>query len=460
MPRVRRGPSMPGLVRVQVEPRQAELAPGATAQLQVRIVNGTGIVDQFTVVVVGVDERLTPSPEQVSLLPNRESTVQVTLAVPREQPPPAGTRVIGVKVTSVADPSVASVEEVALTISAVPAATLSVEPQRVRGGRSGRFMVGVANRGNLTLRMGLRREDPEQAVRFRFAPPTLDVPLDGRARATLQVSASRPLMGPAVQRVLTIHAESDPVQLTGTVTFLQRSRVASGMLRALAGVAGVAVIGGAILGASLIMNSSKTKALVPTTAAGGTGPGPVTTTTVGASATTRPATTASLPSTGPPPASTSPATPTTATGPTTPTSATSPTGSTDLSDIQPQDCLPYAPASLRIVDEGASGWLLTDGFSRMNVLNNQADAQAALAMTQRHTAQCFIGRDNTRPNRADYIVEYWSGDSGRQTAIGQQDCIRYSTSTLSIVNEGTSGWLLTDGASRMLILDNQQDASN
>src|SRR6266536_4119812 len=96
----------------------------------------------------------------------------------------------------------------------------------------------------------------------------------------------------------------------------------------------------------------------------------------------------------------------------------------------------------------------------MNVLDNQADAQAALAMTQRHTAQCFIGRDNTRPNRADYIVEYWSGDSGRQTAIGQQDCIRYSTSTLSIVNEGTSGWLLTDGASRMLILDNQQDASN
>ncbi len=69
--------------------------------------------------------------------------------------------------------------------------------------------------------------------------------------------------------------------------------------------------------------------------------------------------------------------------------------------------MPYNPANLRIVNEGTSGWLLTDGVSRMLMLNDEADAKDALALAKRYTNQCFIGRDNTRPNRQDYIVDYW-----------------------------------------------------
>jgi hypothetical protein len=74
-----------------------------------------------------------------------------------------------------------------------------------------------------------------------------------------------------------------------------------------------------------------------------------------------------------------------------------------------EDCLPYDPENLSIVDEGASGWLLTDGRSRMEVLDNRADAEAALALARRHTDQCFIGRGNNREDRLLYIVEYWEG---------------------------------------------------
>lgn len=148
------------------------------------------------------------------------------------------------------------------------------------------------------------------------------------------------------------------------------------------------------------------------------------------------------------------------TRPPTSTPPADPGGSGGLDDIQPKDCLPYVAANLSIVDEGASGWLLTDGMSRMEILDNQADAERALALAQRHTAHCFIGRDNTRANRADYIVEYWAGDSGRNTVIQQPDCIAYRTATLSTVDEGATGWLLTDGASRMVILDSERDAGN
>jgi hypothetical protein len=122
--------------------------------------------------------------------------------------------------------------------------------------------------------------------------------------------------------------------------------------------------------------------------------------------------------------------------------------------------LPYNSAALFIVDEGASGWLLTDGGSRMLVLDTQADANDALALAQRHTAHCFIGRGNSRPNRRDYVHEYWTGESGFLTHIAQRDCISYNRDQLQIVDEGASGWLLTDGSSRMIILDNEFDAQN
>jgi hypothetical protein len=122
------------------------------------------------------------------------------------------------------------------------------------------------------------------------------------------------------------------------------------------------------------------------------------------------------------------------------------------------DCISYDPHKLRIVNEGAAGWLLTDGRSRMLMLDNESDARKALALAKRYTKQCFIGRDNTKPNRKDYIVQFWEGSSGISTNLGKEDCIGYNPQNLRIVDEGSKGWLLTDGRSRMLMLANQEDA--
>jgi hypothetical protein len=136
------------------------------------------------------------------------------------------------------------------------------------------------------------------------------------------------------------------------------------------------------------------------------------------------------------------------------------TSSAPIIPIQNPDCLPYNPDNLSIINEGASGWLLTDGVSRMLILDNQTDAQNALALAQRHTEHCFIGRDNTRSNRLSYIVEYWDGSSGENTTISNEDCINYNENNLSIVDLGATGWRITDGFSAMLILDNLDDAND
>jgi len=72
------------------------------------------------------------------------------------------------------------------------------------------------------------------------------------------------------------------------------------------------------------------------------------------------------------------------------------------------DCIPYDPATLRLTDEGAAGWLLerADG-ARFRQFDNRADAEAGLAVAKAHSSLCYIGRANKRQNRHDYVMEFW-----------------------------------------------------
>jgi hypothetical protein len=70
-----------------------------------------------------------------------------------------------------------------------------------------------------------------------------------------------------------------------------------------------------------------------------------------------------------------------------------------------------------IVEEGPSvevsdGYLLTDGNLKIQLLDNKEDAHNALRVARRYTYLGFIGRENNRRNRYDYITQYWGGNSG------------------------------------------------
>jgi len=126
--------------------------------------------------------------------------------------------------------------------------------------------------------------------------------------------------------------------------------------------------------------------------------------------------------------------------------------------IPAEDCIPYNPASLSIIDQGANGWLLTDGTIAMRLFDTQADAQLGLQVAQAHTQQCFIGRSNTRPEHSRYVWEYWQGDSGLGIVLPDNDCLTHNPATLSVIDQGANGWLVTDGASVIKLFDTQGDA--
>jgi hypothetical protein len=111
-----------------------------------------------------------------------------------------------------------------------------------------------------------------------------------------------------------------------------------------------------------------------------------------------------------------------------------------------------------VVSDRSAGWVLTDGSTNLLTLDNESDAQRALALARRHKSHCFLGRGNTRPNRSDYIIEYWEAPTGAPTVIDAEDCVRYDPAALRIAESGAQGFVLTDGRSRLLAADTQKDA--
>jgi hypothetical protein len=124
-----------------------------------------------------------------------------------------------------------------------------------------------------------------------------------------------------------------------------------------------------------------------------------------------------------------------------------------------EDCISYDPNTLAIQDMGAQGWRLISSTSILSLFDNETDANLGLQMARAHNQQCFIGRDNSRPNRDDYIFEYFKGDSGLGVAIPDDDCIGYTPANLAI-QEGTQGWQLVEGPRLMFTFDTQADAQD
>jgi hypothetical protein len=224
---------MPRSIGVVVEPGQLQIDPGSSAQLRVRVVNRSKVVDQFIVVVLGLDERMTPQPQRLGLFPDQEDTATFDLAVPGTQAPPAGPRIIAVRVTSQDDMRLSRVEEVTLTIGAAPAADLKVQPTRIRGGSSGRFAVVVNNEGNVPVQLALRGEDDADEVRFEFDPPLVEVAPGTTVETYGRVRAHRAFSGPEQQRPITVFGEGGPMPLAARATFAQRSWVGSRLLQGL-----------------------------------------------------------------------------------------------------------------------------------------------------------------------------------------------------------------------------------
>ncbi len=121
-------------------------------------------------------------------------------------------------------------------------------------------------------------------------------------------------------------------------------------------------------------------------------------------------------------------------------------------------CDPYNAAALTALPT-ADYWTLFDGQQLLLSMATQTDASNAVALAQRYSTLCFIGRDNARANREAYITQYWKDPTGVATTISPEDCTPYATANLQVVNLGATGWAVSDGTRQLLLLDNQADAN-
>ncbi len=131
----------------------------------------------------------------------------------------------------------------------------------------------------------------------------------------------------------------------------------------------------------------------------------------------------------------------------------------DVYDVITRDEIVYNPRALRIVDMGAKGWLLTDGTSRIKMLDNREDARNALRVARRYTRMGFVGRDNPRAKQIDYITEYWAGNSGLPwEPLTKLDVMPYNPTNVVAEDIETAGWQLKEGNLGMKLAHDLNDA--
>lgn len=429
-------------VRATLADPVTAVTPGSPGSTTLSVYNAGTRVEGFTITVSGPAAVWTVvEPPELSVYPEQTGAVTLRFAPPRASSCPAGHAWYVVRLDSTVHRGLVVTANGAAAVAAYHEVTAELVPPTGSGRGTTKHQVMVDNRGNVVERAQLSAADDEGAFRMQLGRTVAELP-PGRTGIPLTVRAPWRWFGGT--RTVPIHAAvavegmAAPLRADGTrhvVPVFPRWAPAAALVTAL-------LLGGG--GAVFALAGGDEK----------------------------PSTTPTSISTNPPPSQPSPTTPATG-GPSVSPVRSSPASSPasvpppadPLDKIVPADCLSYDPNKLKIYDAGAIGWRLVETLASgqehwMLILDNQADATAALAVARRSTSSCFIGRGNTRPNRADYIVDYWKGKSGQATTIPAPDCIPYNKAGLKILDEGATGWLLTDGSSRMLILDNQQDAKN
>ncbi|MFC7547732.1 hypothetical protein [Plantactinospora sp. GCM10030261] len=440
-----------GAVRATLADPVVEVTPGSTGSTTLSVYNAGTQVDGFLIRLSGPAAAWsTVEPSELSVYPEQTGTVTLRFAPPRSSACPAGHAWYVVRLDSTVHANLTVTANGAAAVAAFHDLAAELVPPSSSGRGATKHQVIVDNRGNVVERARVSAADDEGAFRMELGRTAVELP-PGRTAVPMTVRVPRRWFGRPrpvpIHATVAVEGSSAPLRADGTrhvVPVFPHWAPAAALATVLllgGGGAAFALANGDDEPSDPVIGSPTSAAVptVPPTAGAPTGPPTSMPPSGGASASAT-----AKPSRKP--------------------SAT-PTAADPLDKIEPADCVPYDPAKLKIYDAGTIGWRLVETLPggqehRMLILDDQADAAVALAVARRSTQLCFVGRDNTRPNRADYIVQYWKGRSGQQPEIPSPDCIPYDKGGLTIVDEGASGWLLTDGSSRMLILDNEEDAKD
>lgn len=216
-------------MRVDVTPQLIDIEPGRRSALNVSIYNDDSVIVAYRVRVLGLDPAWVDIDQpRLSLFPDTAGDTAVQLDIPIDAP--AGTRRIGIEVTSLTEPAVTEIVEVETTTPSEPSGRLELEPVSVYGTKIGTFGVAITNEGNTPLHLELEADDTEDHLAFRFEPPGIRLAPGERGFIQAQAKGKRPFLGSPAAHPFTVRAIDHPTVTPAMGSLIQRARISRGSL--------------------------------------------------------------------------------------------------------------------------------------------------------------------------------------------------------------------------------------
>ena len=226
----RRRPRPAGALQFSAEhPAVTVPATGEPATLAVRVMNTSTIVDGYGVEAPGAPAWLVVDSDPIHLLPGSEEPLTVRMRVNSTTLIPAQQIDLVLRVRSMAQAGVQQDLPIEVTVPIVDVPVqLRAEPRllRVRDTDTAECTVVVDNsRSNRPMLLRFTGSDAEQAVRFDFDPPIVDVGPGASASVLLALTATQPDPGSELTRQLTITANDGTRNIEIPVTLQQSTSV-------------------------------------------------------------------------------------------------------------------------------------------------------------------------------------------------------------------------------------------
>jgi hypothetical protein len=195
-------------MRASTPARVVAVEPGDAATIVIEVVNTGDVIDGISANLIGLPaECVSCQPAMLPLFPGARGELTLTLAVPAGQP--AGRHPLSVELVSNGARTDSTFLDVDLDVAPRPSMTVSPKPRIVRARRSGRFVLEVANDGNLPVDVALEAVDVDRSTKATFAPQQLRIEAGATVPVLLHVRGPRMITGAEAER---------PVQVVATAT--------------------------------------------------------------------------------------------------------------------------------------------------------------------------------------------------------------------------------------------------
>jgi hypothetical protein len=186
-----------------------DIAPGGSAEVVLDVRNTSSIIDGVTTRVIGLPASgVTSKPMLLPLFPDASGQVTLSVGVPPSYP--AGRHAVTIEVASVGAGLPSTYLDLDMLVAPRMELSLTCRPQVARARRQARFVLQLANAGNLALDVELTATDADRAVSTSFTPARLRIEAGTVAVCVLRVRGPRMITGAELDRTVTVQAVAVP----------------------------------------------------------------------------------------------------------------------------------------------------------------------------------------------------------------------------------------------------------